>query len=407
MPSQKDDITTILGLPDVVVEKVTLQWHKGPKKAVFVHLRRTYPYYRCSGCKIWVQYTYDSEEVLLRDLPWWGRETYLVVRKYRVDCPRCGVRVEELPFADVYSRCTHRFELFLAQACKEATIEAVAQKNGLSWHTVQRVDQKFIQKAYSKRKWSKLRVIGVDEIARRKGHDYFVVVTDLERREVIWVGEGREQQSLNPFFETFLGKKKARRIRAACIDMWPAFEKSLREHCPKALIIYDKFHILRHLNQAVDEVRKKEFWRKGGRKRELVRGKRWLLLKRFSHLKRKEKSDLRQLLELNRKLAKAYILKENFERLWNYEREGNARRFLMGWVKSLRWSRLEPLKKFARMILDHIQGILNYCRVKVPFGVVEGLNHKIKTIKSRAWSYRNMEYYKLKIIQGCSNICTY
>src|SRR5262249_11255598 len=161
-------------------------------------------------------------------------------------------------------------------------------------------------------------------------------------------------------------------------------------------IVYDKFHVLQHANAAVDEVRRAEFFRKGGRQRGLVKGKRWLLLSRWVNLSGPKRQELNTLFCMNRRLLKAYLLKESLERLWFYRYEAAMLRYLQKWINQLRWQRLKPFEKLAMMLLDHLDGILNYCRTKVPLGVVEAVNGNIKALLRRGRGYKNLRYLLLK-----------
>jgi transposase len=198
------------------------------------------------------------------------------------------------------------------------------------------------------------------------------------------------------FFEKYLSAFQRSAIRAACVDMWEPFRQSLEEWVPEYRIIYDKFHILQHAGQAVDEVRRAQFLRKGGAARDLVRGKRWLLLTSWLRLDRGKRRQLNTLLALNRRILKAYLLKESLSQLWNYTYEGAMLRYLQSWIDQLRWQRLKPMDNLARMLLDHLEGILNYCRIKVPMGVIEAVNGNIKALLRRGRGYRDMNYLLLK-----------
>ncbi|MGC8550040.1 MAG: transposase [Acidobacteriaceae bacterium] len=185
-------------------------------------------------------------------------------------------------------------------------------------------------------------------------------------------------------------------VRAACVDMWAPFRKSIEEWLLQCRIVYDKFHIMKHAGEAVDEVRRQQFFRKGGPARELVKGKRWLLLTRWVHLTARKKQQLNALFALNRRLLKAYLLKESLDRLWTYRYEGAMLRYLQSWIDQLRWQRLRPMEKLADTLLKHLDGILNYCRIKVPLGVVEAVNGNIKALLRRGRGYRNLTYLLLK-----------
>ena len=185
-------------------------------------------------------------------------------------------------------------------------------------------------------------------------------------------------------------------MRAVCVDMWEPYLQSLREHLPQAAIVFDKFHVMKHVNAAVDETRRQEFFRQKGHLRAVMRGKRWLLLTRWHNLSAPKRTQLKAALALNRRLFKAYYLKEQLERLWSYTYEGAALRFFINWLLSLRWQRLPAFKRLARTLYDHLEGILAYCRHPVPFGVVEAINGNLRALIRRGRGYRDHEYLILK-----------
>src|SRR5579862_773569 len=246
------------------------------------------------------------------------------------------------------------------------------------------------------RKKPVLRQMGVDEIYLGKSQKFLTVVSDLETGEPLWFGRERKKETLDEFFRSELSVLRRRRIEAACVDMWEPFTTSILEWAPNCRIVYDKFHIMQHANEAIDEVRRAEFFRKGGRMRGLVKGKRWLLLSRWINLTAVKRQELNQLVALNRKVFKACLLKESLDRLWMYRYEGAMVNYLRRWIDQLRWQRLEPFQKLAVMLLDHLDGILNYCRTKVPLGVVEAVNGNIKSLLRRGRGYKNLRYMLLK-----------
>ena len=222
------------------------------------------------------------------------------------------------------------------------------------------------------------------------------MVSNLETGEPLWFGRERKKETLDEFFEQQLSGFQRSAIRTACVDMWEPFRQSLEPWAKNCRIVYDKFHIMQHAAAAIDEVRRAEFFRKGGAVREIVKGKRWLLLSRWVHLNTDKKRQLNELFTLNRRVMKAYLLKESLDRLWNYTYEGAMLRYLKSWIDQLRWQRLKPMEKLARMLLDHLEGILNYCRTKVPLGVVEAVNGNIKALLRRGRGYRDLNYLLLK-----------
>ena len=232
------------------------------------------------------------------------------------------------------------------------------------------------------------------------GHTYRIVVSDLVRHRPIWFGgTDRSEASLAAFY-AWLGPRKAARIRLAVMDMWKPFRLATAHHAPQASVLFDKFHVLRHLGDALDQVRKSEYARVSGRQRRFIKGQKYTLLAHRENLTLSGRRALTTLLAANKRLNTAYLLKESFGQLWDYGREGWARRFFEHWRAALKWQRLQPYEKFAAMIDRHWDGIAAYCRPenKVALGFVEGLNNKIRVLQRRAYGLRDEEYLRLKIL---------
>ena len=243
-------------------------------------------------------------------------------------------------------------------------------------------------------------VIGIDEFSLRKGHTYRIVVSDLIRHRPIWYGgQDRSEKSLNSFYH-WLGDRKSARIRLAVMDMWQAFYNSTRAKAPQAAILYDKFHVMRHLGEALDQVRKSEYARLSGEDRKFIKGQKYTLLSHQENLNTEGRQALKTLLKANRRLNTAYLLKERFGQLWEYRSETWARKFFDNWCSSLKWQRLKPYEEFAALIERHWDGIAAYCKPenKVALGFVEGLNNKIRVLQRRAYGLRDEEYLGLKIL---------
>ena len=297
---------------------------------------------------------------------------------------------------------TKRFAFSVGRRCRETTVTEVAEDLFLDWHTVKDLDKQYMREQLRRAGSPTPRVIGIDEIAIAKGHQYRIVVSDLERGRPIWFGgHDRSEASLDEFF-AWLGPKKCGKIRLAVMDMWQAFRNStLKEgNAPQATILYDKFHILTHLGEAMDKVRKREYARLSGKDRRFIKGQRYTRLSHWGNLSSEGRSALKLLFKANTRLNKAYLLKESFGQLWEYRNERWAWRFFVQWRNALRWQRLEPFERFAWMIATHWDGIAAYCpeENKVALGFVEGLNNKIRAIQRRAYGYRDEEYLRLKIL---------
>jgi transposase len=344
---------------------------------------------------------YDRKVRCVRDLSCGDTRIFLELEVWRVDCRRCGkVKREQLAFLADNPLYTKRFAYFVGRRCRGATIKDVAQELALDWHTVKTLDQQYMEAQLKRAGTPGPQVIGVDELAIRKGHTYRIVVSDLVRGRPIWFGgEDRSEASMSQFYD-WLGKRKSSRIRLAVMDMWKPFRLATNVHARQAAILFDKFHVMRHLGEALDHVRKSEYARLQGRGRRYIKGQKYTLLSRKENLTLEGKKALQTLLAANKRLNTAYVLKESFGQLWSYEREGWARRFFENWRSSLKWQRLKPYKKFAAMIDGHWDGIAAYCRPenKVSLGFVEGLNNKIRVIQRRAYGLRNEDYLRLKIL---------
>jgi transposase len=307
------------------------------------------------------------------------------------------VRTERLPFVEGKAQYTARLEAAVARDCEGAAVSRVAVQRELPAETVRRMDKRVLRRWAAARPRPPLHYLGVDEIFLGKTDKFLTVVSDLETAEPLWVGLERKQATLDRFFAEALPPPRRRAIRAVCVDMWEPFRLSLQEHLPHARIVYDKFHVLRHASEALDETRRAEFFRQGAEARGLIRGKRWLLLRRWTHLDGEERDTLRELFALNRRLAKAYLLKEQLAQLWRYTYEGAALRFLTNWLRALRWQRLPAFQKLGALLMRHLTGILNYCHEKVPFGTVEAINGNIRAMLRRGRGYRDHEYLLLKV----------
>jgi transposase len=346
---------------------------------------------------------YDKRLRRARDLSCGDKRVYVVYPLRRVECSQCGgVKSERLDWLADNPLYTKRFAFYVGRRCRETSVKEVAEELCLDWHTVKDLDKQYMRAQLDQAGTPAPRVIGIDELAIAKGHKYRIVVSDLERRRPIWFGgQDRSEASLDEFF-AWLGPEKCRRIRLAVMDMWQAFRNStLKEgNAPQATILYDKFHVLNHLGEAMDKVRKREYARLSGADRRFIKGQRYTLLSHWENLSLEGRKALQLLFKANRRLTKAYLLKESFDQLWDYWSPGWARRFFDQWRDALRWQRLQPFQKFARMVEAHWDGIEAYCHGenKVALGFVEGLNNKIRVLQRRAYGFRDEEYLRLKIL---------
>jgi transposase len=326
---------------------------------------------------------------------------YLELEVRRVACRRCGkVKRERLEFLADNPFYTKRFAYHIGRRCRDSTIKAVAQEFKLDWHAVKELDKQYMRAQLERAGAPAPLIIGLDEFSLRKRHTYRIVVSDLKRGRALWFGGAdRSEASLQQFYD-WLGKHKAKRLRLAVMDMWKPFRNVTAANAPQAAILFDKFHVLRHLGEALDQVRKSEYARLSGQQRRFIKGQKYNLLAHRENLSMEGRQALKTLLTANKRLHTAYLLKESFGQLWDYRREAWARRFFDNWRASLKWQRLKPYERFAAMIERHWDGIAAYCKPenKVALGFVEGLNNKIRVLQRRAYGLRDEEYLRLKIL---------
>lgn len=328
-------------------------------------------------------------------------QVYLEVEIRRVFCRRCQkVKQEKLAWLADSPFYTKRFAYYIGRRCRDSSIQDVAREFHLDWKTVKALEMQYMREQLRRAGTPGPKVIGIDEVSLRKGHTYRIVVSDLVRKRPIWFGgEDRSEKSMDLFYGS-LGEKKSRGIELAVMDMWKAFHNSTSKQAPQAAILFDKFHVIRHLNEALDKVRKSEYARLSGKDRRFIKGQKYTLLSRRENLDTEGRVALRTLLKANKRLHTAYLLRESFCQLWEYRNETWARKFFENWRASLKWQRLKPYEEFAQMIESHWEGIAAFIQLeeKVSLGFVEGLNNKIRVIQRRAYGLRDEEYLRLKVL---------
>ena len=394
---KEQDWTRVLGWPGYQVYQKEID-EPGKKLKLWVRRKKAGLKVICSGCGQHVPASRIQEicEREIRDLPCFEYSTTIVVEIYRMKCPRCGFRAEKVAQLPSKAPFSKRFEESVANACESASARQVARRVQLAESTVRAIDLRCLERWEAKRRKPPLIQMGVDEIYRGKADKFLTVVCNLETGEPLWFGETRKKETLDEFFRSQLRSPQRKRIEAACVDMWVPFRQSIQQWAPQCKIVYDKFHIIQHANDAVDEVRKAEFFRQGKKKRDLIKGKKWLLLSRWKNLTLAKRGELNRLFQMNRRVFKAYMLKESLEKLWDYRYERRMFNYLESWVGQLKWQRLKPFEKLADMLIEHLDGILNYCKTRVRFGVVEALNGNIRMLINRGRGYKNVRYLLLK-----------
>jgi transposase len=334
-------------------------------------------------------------------IPIWGYAVMLLYAMRRVQCRHCGVKVESVPWAIGKHSLTKAYMLYLAHWARKLSWKETASSFGTTWDQVCHAVEYVVQWGLAHRELGTLRAIGVDEIHIGKSHKFLTLVYQIEADcvRLLWVGRDRTKHSFEKFF-ALIGEQLAGKVEFVCSDMWRPYLEVIARHCPQALNILDRFHMVAKLNKALDEVRAGEARRMVREGYEpVLKKKRWCLLKRPENLTDKQRLSLRELLAYNLKSVRAYLLKEEFQLFWEYDSPAWAAKFLDAWCKRAMRSRIEPVKRFARTVRTHRELLLNYFRAKKQFssGVIEGLNNKAKVTLRKAYGYRTFRIAELSL----------
>ena len=355
----------------------------------------------CSGCKK-PRPGYDTlKPRRFEFIPFWGILVYFVYAMRRVDCPDCGVKVESVPWAKGKRTVTTPYAWFLSRWAKRLSWSQVAEAFRTSWYTVYCSVEQAVQWGRQHQDLDGITAIGVDELCWGRWHRYVTVVYQINRDRVrlLWLGEHRKAKTLMKFFRWF-NKERTARLHYVCSDMWRPYLKVIAKKAPGAINILDRFHIMMHFNKAIDKVRAEEardLQRQG--LEPILKGSRWLLLKRPENLTDKQDTSLATLVQYNLKTVRSYLLKEDFQFFWNYSSAYWAGRFLDRWCTRAMRSRIDPMKKVAKMLRKHRELILNWFRAKKVFssGIVEGLNAKAKVATRKAYGYKDFRTLELAL----------
>lgn len=353
----------------------------------------------CPVCGRHCKGVHETTKRVIRDLPILDAQTRLIVHRRRLLCPHCGPVLERLSWLGKYSRVTKRLADSVARLCGVLAVKHVAEVFGLSWDQVKEIDKRSLQQRFGTVDLSNIEVIGMDEFALQKGHRYATVIVEPNRKEVLFVGKGRGRESIRPFFEK-LGPAGCKRLKAVVMDMNGAFEEEVRAKAPRARIVYDLFHVVaKYGREVINRVRNAEADRvkDDKKKRQVITGSRWLLLRNSKNVRGDDMLRLQELLEANKNLLTVYLLKEDLKQLWRFKRTDEAELFWEHWHRRAMESQIPQLMLFARRLQGYLQGILNHCLWPLHTGILEGINNKIKVIKRIAYGFRDHSYFFLKI----------
>ena len=355
----------------------------------------------CSGCEQAAPGYDRLQERRFAFVPFWGIAVYFVYGLRRVACPRCGVKVERVPWSTGKSQLTTTYQWFLARWAKRLSWSEVAESFHSTWDQVAQSVAMAVAWGLAHRDLSGIKAIGVDEIQWRRGHKYLTVVYQIDEgtKRLLWVGKERTIETLREFFDSF-GAERAAQLQFVCSDMWRPYLKVIAERASQAVHILDRFHIMAKLNKAIDEVRAAEARQlKAAGDEPLLKHSRWCLLKRPRNLSDNQVTKLRELLKYNLKAVRSFLLREEFQRFWEYRSPHYAAKFLDQWCGAVMRSRLEPMKKVARTLRQHRQLILNWfvAKGRISAAKVEGLNNKVKLTMRKSYGFRTEQTITLAL----------
>ena len=353
----------------------------------------------CSDCGRTCACVHDSQWRRVRDLPMLGRVVGLQVLTRRLACPDCGPRLARMDWLSRYQRVTQRLAQAVALGCAKLPVAHVAELFDLHWSTVREIDRRHLCQRLSELAPAQPRRLIMDEFALHKGHRYASVVLDADTKRVLWIGLGRSQPSVREFFSS-LGPDGCARIQAVAMDMNTAYDLEVRQHCPRARIVYDLFHVVaKYGREVISRVRvdAANQLRHDKPARRVIKQAHWLLLRNPARLEPTQQIHLNEVLQANLSLMTVYIMKDALKSLWTAPSAWEWRRRWKQWLQHARQSEIPALVRFADLLKPYWRGILSRVRWPMHTAILEGINNKIKLIKRMAFGYRNTDYFFLKI----------
>ena len=351
---------------------------------------------RCPCCQSRKVIKFGHKIRKIKLVPIGKRPTILSLKTHRVRCKHCGkIRWIKLPFLEGKSNCSRGFIRYLLELCQLMTLKAVAGMLGVGWDLVKDHHKEYLSKKYRRRGWKKIEYIGIDEFSFKKGHKYLTIAVNLQTGEIIYAAEGKSKESIKPLLLKL--KRYSGGLKAVAIDMNPGYIQALIEYLPGVPIVFDRFHVVRLVNQKLDELRRSIQSKLPGSEYETLKGSRYLLLANYADLDEKGKHRINELIRINEPLNIAYTMKEQLLYLWKMRDKDSAERFLKAWCNDAMNSGIPLLMKLGATIASHRTGILNYFDHKITTAKVEGINNKIKTLKRQVYGFRDLVYFKLRL----------
>lgn len=391
--SFKKIVRETLNLSDHKIKKIEMSI-KGITIYVDKKLLRKLP---CSVCHERCKKRDELPTRIWNHIAIWGIFVHLIYSPKRVKCKNCGTRVEEIPWSRGKSPLSIPLIILLSKFARLLPWSEVAEMFDVSWRTVKRAVKMAVEYGLEKRDLSGIKLIGIDEISRKKGHVYHTNVYDLEKRILLWSREGRTKEVLRSFFDE-MGKDFIAGLEGICCDMWDPYIDVIKEKAPHAALVFDKFHIVKHLSNAIDKVRREEVRRLKEQGENVLARTRYIWLKNPENLTPKQEVRLSELQKLNLKVSKAYILKEAFRDFWSFGFASEAEEYLKRWFWWATHSRIKPMRDFAWMLRRHEENILTWFDNPISNGPTEAMNNNAKSISHRARGYRTEDTFSLVLL---------
>lgn len=358
----------------------------------------------CPGCEGACSIADHAPERTWRHLDAMQFETRLRARTPRANCSTCGMKTITVPWASKHSRFTLLFEAFairVLQAC--GNVNSAAQLIGVDWNSIHRIMERAVQRGLARRELDSLEYVGIDEKSFGRGHSYISLMTDLSGARVLEVVEDRTEAAANQLWEA-LPAGQQKQIEAVAVDMWPAFANSVKTHAPQAEIVHDRFHISKHLGEAVDQVRRQEHKSLKSVGDDRLTGSKQLWLFNPENLSEDRWIEFEALKDQELKTSRAWAIKEQFRWFWEYRYAANARKFFKRWYGWAARSQLKPVVSVAKMLKRHLENTLTYFRHRITNAMSEGFNSRIQSIKSQARGFRTFQNYRTRILFHCGKL---
>jgi transposase len=355
--------------------------------------------WRCAACGCRHVIGRGQVERRFRAVPIGRRPVSIVLPVQRVGCLACGaVRQVDVTFADARRSYTRAFERYALDLSQHMTIKAVASHLGVSWDVIKDIQKRDLQRRFARPRLADLKQIAIDEIHLGKKQGYVTVVLDLASGAIVFVGQGKGADALEPFWKRL--HRSGAVIDAVAIDMSPAYILAVQTHLPWAVLVFDHFHVIKLFNEKLSQLRRDLYRQAAADDQEVLKGTRWLLLKNPEDLDpaRDELARLEKALHLNQPLATAYYLKEELRQLWNRADKAAATTFLESWIARAQASGIAVLRSFAKTLRRHEEGLLAYYDYPLSTGPLEGTNNKIRALQRQAYGFRDLEFFKLKLM---------